>query len=686
MKRGVRVCLFLSVIAILGLGSGKFSAYWAALPTVSIDGASDTVSPQSSLAPRWAGLAPADRIWPLTGRAAEILPGGWNVELSVQRMQEVSACFAEGSSPELVAMYEQMLAGNAGPLAYFLGGRWPGGQGDPTTLTWSFMADGVNIPAGVGEPAADSNLFATMNLQFAGNTALWISLFEQSFARWGAVTGINYVRITDSGNEWDDGAPWGSDGSATRGDVRIGMKFIDGGSGSNVLAYNYFPGSGGDMVFDSSNVWTDPTNNYRFLRNVILHEHGHGLGMFHVCPAPTGGFGEPTGARTKLMEPFLATNFDGPQHDDIRAGHRHYGDPFEDDNSPGLATDLGTLIQNTPTAVGLIPAPAVNHGAILSIDADGEQDYFAFAIAEASSLTVTVVPRGLNYDSSPQVSGNCTTGNLVNSLTMADLNVELIADDGNTVLNSAAANPAGTSEMLFSPVLAAGNYFVRVFEANAPAQPQLYELTLTSAPPTPNPAALEVDGMRKNRYVSFSPNNPGTVAAFRVNKITAPTGSCFVGMPDAQGRAACVDSPVFRVWTEAVVHVGDCEIVPVANYEIRSTLDGTTFTPPLSVATIALPSNNNKLWGDVTGAFDGLSWPAPDAFSNVHDVLAVLARIGGVAPILVSFERANVQAISAIDPCLNAFVNTADLFIVVKAVAGDPYPFINNPTLCPACP
>ena len=34
----------------------------------------------------------------------------------------------------------------------------------------------------------------------------------------------------------------------------------------------------------------------------------------------------------QLMEPELNKSIDGPQHDDIRAGQRHYGDPFEPDN------------------------------------------------------------------------------------------------------------------------------------------------------------------------------------------------------------------------------------------------------------------------------------------------------------------------------------------------------------------
>ena len=43
---------------------------------------------------------------------------------------------------------------------YFLAGRWPGTQGSPLTLTWSFVPDGLSIN---GEP---SELFTTHGFTF----------------------------------------------------------------------------------------------------------------------------------------------------------------------------------------------------------------------------------------------------------------------------------------------------------------------------------------------------------------------------------------------------------------------------------------------------------------------------------------------------------------------------------------
>jgi len=202
----------------------------------------------------------------------------------------------------------------------------------------------------------------------------------------------------------------------------------------------------------------------------------------------------------------------------------------------------------------------------------------------------------------------------------------------------------------------------------------------------PQPATAPVPHDRlKNRYLSFAPNGGGIPAAFRVDKTTTPTGACWVAAPDANGDSRCVGSPVFRVWSETVVHVADCAIVPVANYEIRATVDGIIFSQPLLAQTIILPSLNNKSWGDVVGINNGSEWTPPNQFTNVQDVVAVLAYVSGSA-IAPTRQQANLQAVSSSDPCLNAVVNTADVFIDVRAAAGDAYPFTTNPANCPACP
>jgi len=145
-------------------------------------------------------------------------------------------------------------------------------------------------------------------------------------------------------------------------------------------------------------------------------------------------------------------------------------------------------------------------------------------------------------------------------------------------------------------------------------------------PPLPAPAPFN---RSHNRYLSFAPNNPGVSAAFLVNKLTAPTGSCWVQAPVPAGTAdqftaKCEATPVFRIWSEPVLHLGDCEIVPVADYHISATGDGAVFTPPLAIGTTPLPSLNLKQWGDTVGLNNGIEWTPPDQFTNVNDVLAIL--------------------------------------------------------------
>lgn len=203
--------------------------------------------------------------------------------------------------------------------------------------------------------------------------------------------------------------------------------------------------------------------------------------------------------------------------------------------------------------------------------------------------------------------------------------------------------------------------------------------------PLPAPAP---DDVLKNRYVSFVPNNPFAPVAFRVSKTTAPVGECWVQTPEqtpgpTQFTARCGTSPVFRLWTESVVSVGDCSIVPVSGYAVSATDNGTIFSPPLVVNTISQPAP--KFWADVAGINDGSMWTPPNQITNVQDIVAILAYIGN-ASIKPTFQMANLQAVSSADPCLNTLVNTADLFICVKAAAGDAYPFTTNPANCPVCP
>jgi len=404
----------------------------------------------------------------------------------------IAACF-DPENPPSAEWQETINWLYASGGRYIAGSRWTSTavsgmglvQGDPLTILWSFAPDGLNIPNGVGEPAAANELFARMDSLFAsrGGRATWVQQFTRSFARYEALSGISYQRVTTGGNDWDDGASWGSAGAVgLRGDVRISMKNIDGSNG--VLAYNSFPGSGGgDMVIDRSESWGSSTGNqWRFLRNTIMHEHGHGLGFSHVCPIDNN----------KLMEPFLNTNFDGLQEDEVRAVQRNYGDPFEPNNTSSLASDLGTLNSSSTIGLGTIPTslgdgvtyPSMPNASLISIDANGEQDWWKFTPSTNLLATVTITPVGSIYDESAQTQA-CNTGTPTNAAAIANLTLRLYAGNGSTLVGFAENTAEGSPEVLTSVLMTGGQVAYAVaYESSSQTQTQSYRLTITAASAT----------------------------------------------------------------------------------------------------------------------------------------------------------------------------------------------------------
>lgn len=398
--------------------------------------------------------------------------------------------------------------------AYELASRWSRtatngsglGQGTPTTLTWGLVADGVTIRASQeDEVTSPSNLVSFLNTRF-GSMDVWFPLFEQSYNRWGEVSGLTFVHEPNNSNAdmfGGSSSPSGTLGAVP--DMRIGGHSIDGSSGSNTLAYNGYPGSGsgGDMVIDTDNgsFFSNAANNYRALRNTLMHEIGHGIGIAHVESSDS----------SFLLEPFINTSFDGPQLDDILAAHRHYGDAWEKNggnDTAAKAIHLGTVSAGTPLAIGTAATDKVVAATdidFVSIDDNSDNDYWSFTIDIPSAVDFTLTPRGPTYSEGPQGG----TQGLFNTSAQSDLTLRVYNATGNSLLATANNSGLGSVESIADMAFAnPGTYLVRISgSANAA---QFYQLDITA---TPNFLAGDVnlDGV-----LSTGSGDPATddVAAF----------------------------------------------------------------------------------------------------------------------------------------------------------------------------
>jgi len=375
---------------------------------------------------------------------------------------KLAFCFAPDSDEAVVRDLLSRAHPETGlsPFQFPDGNRWqatvnspaPLNQGDPTVITWSLIPDGTSIAGFNGEPTSNSNLIAFLNGIYPGGQAQWQPIFEDIFEDWSQISGLSYVFEPN-----DDGAPlqFGSrpDGAAgVRGDVRIGGHFIDGNS--NVLAYNFFPSASGDMVIDTGDAFFANTSNDSLgLRNVLTHEHGHGLGFNHVCPVN----------QTKLMEPFVSSNFLGVQLDDQLAAQRGYGDDLEHNDTPGTATAAGTLDKN-----GFAFAD-------VSVDGTADVDYYAFSLDLQARIEVNLTPIGASYLDGPQIGQFCSAGTTINTQAFNDIGFQILAADGVTSLVTVDDFGAGVAEALVDFDLDPGDYFLRVFPGPTD-QVQLYEV------------------------------------------------------------------------------------------------------------------------------------------------------------------------------------------------------------------
>jgi len=351
-------------------------------------------------------------------------------------------------------------------------------RGDSLTLTWGIVRDGTNVVS--GGTSEGSSLIATLDDNFSDSNAgtdltqrRWFPVFDGVFQRYAALSGLNFVyEPNDNGRTLNGAFNPGSRGNVA--DVRIGGRSIDGQTGSNTLAFNFFPNSG-DMVLD-----TDNTNffdaNDRGFRNVIAHEFGHGLGMAHLL----------SNSDRFLLEPFISTVFEGPQHADILALHRGYGDSFESgvgNDTVANATFLGDAEGFAVGLDGSLEAVGLNDDDFVSIDGTTDTDVYSFDVTQSGSFAITLAPMGYQYDIAEQAAdGNADASTRVttNTRQLNDLGFTLLGQNGNTVVGVANDSGLGVAESL-EVTLAPGTYFIVV--TGSVDRAQFYSLTSSTAVP-----------------------------------------------------------------------------------------------------------------------------------------------------------------------------------------------------------
>ncbi|MBX7187702.1 MAG: matrixin family metalloprotease [Vicinamibacteria bacterium] len=434
-------------------------------------------------------------------------------------------CYAPGTPEDVILRNMQrrsLLSGLQNPMFQFSdGSRWTttatdgGGltQGQVTTLTWNIVPDGTPIGAlgGIaGESTSASNLRAFLDGIY-GNEATWIAHFQAVFDRWSALTGVTYVKVNyDDSSSLANGnvSPFNPGALGVRADIRIGGHPLDGNF--NVLAYNFYPNVG-DMVIDTGDSYYSGgglANGSLGFRNMLAHEHGHGLGFAHSCPIN----------QTKLMEPTISTAYTHAQLDDQLAGWRGYGDDKENNETSATAANLGSLGNGVTTLTEV------------SIDDDADVDYYKFTVGAGKYAAVTLTPTGTTYLAGPQNGdGSCSAGTNFNALAVNDIGVELRATNGTTVLASANAFGAGVAENIAPTSLGgAGTYFIRAF-GGAINSVQGYQLAVTISDQPVNASISDV---------AVTEGNAGTTnATFNVTLDAASASTVSLNYASADGTA-----------------------------------------------------------------------------------------------------------------------------------------------------
>ncbi len=522
-----------------------------------------------------------------------------------------SACYGHGTSQQYIEQFEQLTHPSPGPNAYNASNRWTqtatdgfvASNGMPITLTYSFPPD-----TNTGDPATSNVIHATLDAQF-GARETWKALFADFFSDWSDTTGITFTEVNDDGGAWPD-----ADGQlGSRGDVRIVSFAIDGLN--NVLAYNYFP-NGGDMALDSAENWADSASNFAFLRNVVTHEAGHGIGLGHTLPRDG----------TKLMEAFINLGFVGPQDDDIRGAGFFYGDTYEPNGSSGFAVDLGDV-----SATTVVAAAGLHNAA--------DADWYSYTVIGQQTMAVIAAPIGAAYSVGPDPGGT----SVIDTRAINPLTVEIYDSTGSTLLQSrtAVAGESATTSPI-TGVSSADEYLVRISTSGSAHDVQRYQLSVE----------LGEDNM--------------------LNVQSTPIGGVLVNVtpPDASGDGNGTTGFSRNYATGASVQLSAASVSGFHVFE-RWVVGGVSQPVGQNVVNITMPAAGTTALAHYTDPSELTAYAGPD-----DEVVAGEATMlegssaGGDAPLFFSWSPAESLSSPASDQTLAEPSDTTTYTLTVTDIAG----------------